>query len=288
MPELIHLAIPGFVFLLIIEAIFSHLQERELFQARDTFASLSMGIGNVLTKLGTKGPIFVIYSFVHQFAIFDIGTAWWAWVILFFAEDLTYYVFHRVSHTCRYFWASHVIHHSSEKFNLSTALRQTWTATLSGTFIFWLWLPLFGFHPLMVMTVQALSLIYQFWIHTETLGKIGLLEFVLNTPTHHKLHHASNLDYLDRNQAGVLIIWDRLFGTFVKENEEKPVYGLTQNIHSFNPIKIAFHEWRDIWRDVKKPNPLPVRLSYILKPPGWSHDGSRKTTKEMRVEEGIL
>ena len=288
MPDIIQIAIPGFLLLLIAEAVVSHLQHRDLHQTKDTFASLSMGIGNVLIKLITKGLLLGAYTFVYQFAIFEIGTAWWAWVLLFFAEDFTYYVFHRASHHCRFFWASHVIHHSSQKYNLSTALRQTWTGSLTG-FVFWLWLPLIGFHPLMVLTMQAISLIYQFWIHTETVGTLGFLEMFMNTPTHHRLHHAANIRYLDRNQAGVLIIWDRLLGTFIKikENDEKPYYGLTQNINTYNPIKIAFHEWRDIWNDIKKPNPLQIRLSYVWRAPGWSHDDSKKTAKQLRAEKGI-
>ncbi len=271
---------------MIAEAIFSSFQDREFYETKDTFASLSMGIGNVLVKLFSKSIIVGAYFFVYQFAIFEIGTAWWAWVLLFFAEDFTYYIFHRASHNCRFFWASHVIHHSSQNFNLSTALRQTWTGTLTG-FVFWLWLPLIGFHPIMILTMQAISLIYQFWIHTETIRTLGPLEWFMNTPCHHRIHHASNLKYLDRNQAGVLIIWDKLLGTFIKEDDEKPVYGLTQNIHTYNPVKIAFHEWQDMWNDIKKQNTWQTRFSYIWKAPGWSHDGSRKTAKELRVENGI-
>ncbi|RMH86248.1 MAG: sterol desaturase family protein [Calditrichaeota bacterium] len=282
MPDLIHMAIPAFILLMIVEAVVGSIQDRELYEPKDTAASLAMGIGNVLIKLGWKGVIFGAYMLMYQHRLFDIPVTWWAWVLLFFLEDLTFYVFHRVSHECRFFWASHVNHHSSQRFNLSTALRQSWTGVLTG-FIFWLWLPLLGFHPLMVMTMQALSLLYQFWIHTETIDKLGPLEWVLNTPSHHRVHHASNLRYLDRNLGGVLIIWDRLFGTF-EEEKEKPVYGLTKNIYTYNPIKIAFHEWQDMWEDVKKPNPWWVRLSYMFRAPGWSPDGSRKTVKQMREE----
>jgi sterol desaturase/sphingolipid hydroxylase (fatty acid hydroxylase superfamily) len=272
MPELIHLAIPGFIILLVAEAIFSARYNRDFYEAKDTAASLSMGVGNVILNLGMKAVVFAVYTFVYQFKLFEIGTAWWAWILLFFLEDFTYYVFHRTSHECRFFWASHVIHHSSQKFNLSTALRQTWTGVFTG-FIFWLWLPLLGFHPAMVMVMQAMSLIYQFWIHTEAVGKLGPLEWVFNTPSHHRIHHAVNPQYIDRNHAGVLIIWDRMFGTFVEETE-KPVYGISKNINTFNPLTIATHEWWDLVADLQKPVSFRDKLRYVFGPPGWRHDSS--------------
>ncbi len=280
MPDIIHYAIPGFIVLMVVEAMVSSAQDAQLYELKDTAASLAMGIGNVIIKLLIKVPIFGAYMFAHQFAIFEIGNGWQAWLALFFLEDFTYYVFHRISHQCRFFWASHVNHHSSQRYNLSTALRQTWTGNLTG-FVFWLWLPLLGFDPLMVMTMQAISLLYQFWIHTETIRKLGPVEWLLNTPSHHRAHHGSDTKYLDRNHAGILIIWDRLFGTFQVE-EETVTYGLTQNISTFNPIKIAMHEWQAIWRDLRQPNPVAVRLAYVFRAPGWSHDGSRKTVKQMQ------
>jgi len=282
MPDIIHYAIPGFIILMIVESTFSAIQDAELYEIKDTAASLAMGVGNVVIKLFLKLPILGAYMFMYQFALFDIGHGWRAWLLLFLLEDFTYYVYHRVSHECRFFWASHVNHHSSQKYNLSTALRQTWTGVFTG-FIFWLWLPLLGFHPIMVMTQQAISLLYQFWIHTESIGKLGPLEWFLNTPSHHRVHHGSDVKYLDRNHGGILIIWDKLFGTFQPE-EEKVTYGLTRNLNTYNPIKIAMHEWQAIWQDVRKPNPLSVRLGYIFRPPGWSHDGSRKTVKQLQKE----
>ncbi len=281
MPNIIHYAIPGFILLMIVESTVSAIQDTQLYEVKDTAASLAMGIGNVFIKLFLKVPIFSVYFWVYEYRVFEIGSGWVIWIALFFLEDLTYYIFHRVSHECRFFWASHVNHHSSQKYNLSTALRQTWTGTMTG-FVFWLWLPLAGFHPFMVATMQAVSLLYQFWIHTETIDKLGFLEWFLNTPSHHRVHHGSDVKYLDRNHAGILIIWDKLFGSFQKE-EESVTYGLTQNINTYNPVKIAMHEWQAIWRDIIIPNPLNVRLGYIFKPPGWSHDGSRKTVKELRT-----
>lgn len=286
MPNIIHYAIPGFILLMIIESTVSAIQDTQLYEVKDTAASLAMGIGNTIIKLFLKLPIFAAYFFVYNYRIFEISSGGPAWVALFFLEDLTYYIFHRVSHECRFFWAAHVNHHSSQRYNLSTALRQTWTGTMTG-FVFWLWLPFVGFHPLMVATMQAISLLYQFWIHTETIDRLGFLEWFMNTPSHHRVHHGSDIKYLDRNHAGISIIWDKFLGTFQVE-EEKVTYGLTKNINTYNPIKIAMHEWQAMWRDVVKPNHLRVRLCYIFKPPGWSHDGSRKTVKELRRNNSNL
>ncbi|TVQ50957.1 MAG: sterol desaturase family protein [Saprospirales bacterium] len=284
MPDLIHFAIPAFIALLLAEIIFSAISKKELYETKDTLSSLSMGIGNVLSGILGKAIVFGAYMLVWQFSLWDLGTAWWVWILLFFAEDLTYYWFHRNSHNIRYFWASHVVHHSSQKYNLSTALRQTWTGNFSGSFIFWLWLPLVGFHPVMVMTMQAISLIYQFWIHTEAVGKLPRwIEFIFNTPSHHRVHHSSDLKYLDKNHAGVLILWDKLFGTF-QEEEEKPNYGLTRNVNTYNPVIIGFHEWRDLARDIAEAPDLKAAWMYAFGPPGWSHDNSRKTTRQLREE----
>ena len=284
MPDLIHFAIPAFIALLLAEIIFSAVSKKELYETKDTLSSLAMGIGNVLSGILGKAIVFGAYMLVWQFSLWDLGTAWWVWILLFFAEDITYYWFHRNSHNIRYFWASHVVHHSSQKYNLSTALRQTWTGNFSGSFVFWLWLPLVGFHPVMVMTMQAISLIYQFWIHTEAVGKLPRwIEFIFYTPSHHRVHHSSDLKYLDKNHAGVLIIWDRLFGTF-QEEEERPVYGLTRNINTYNPVIIGFHEWRDLTRDIANAPDLKSAWMYAFGPPGWSHDNSRKTTRQLREE----
>lgn len=269
-PDLIHLAIPGFILLLVLEAIADAVMRRELYELKDTGASLSMGVGNVIIGLGAKAMVLGIFTFVHKFAIFNIGWSWWAWVLLFFADDFSYYWFHRTSHECRLFWASHVVHHSSQRYNLGTALRQTWTGNIMS-WIFWLWMPFIGFPPVMVLTMQAISLLYQFWIHTELVRRMGPLEWVLNTPSHHRVHHGSNHEYLDRNHAGILIIWDRLFGTFEPERA-RVIYGLTKNINSYNPLRIAFHEWLDIWRDVLRAPTWRLKLRYVFGRPGGKEE----------------
>ncbi|WP_421825611.1 sterol desaturase family protein [Larkinella sp.] len=283
MDDLIHFAIPGFVLLLLTEVVVTAVQQKDYYETRDTLSSLSMGIGNVITGLLGKVIVYGAYALVYEYRFFTVDmTRWWAWVVLFFADDFSYYWFHRISHSSRYFWASHVVHHSSQKYNLGTALRQTWTGNLSGAFVFWILLPLLGFHPVAVLTMQSISLLYQFWIHTEYINRFpSFIEAVFNTPSHHRVHHGSNLKYLDKNHAGVLIIWDRFFGTFQPE-EERPTYGLSKNIETHNPVRIAFHEWIDICRDVAKSGSFRQAMRYVFGPPGWSHDGSRKTTRQLR------
>lgn len=283
MPDLVKYAIPGFVILMMIEIYLSHRMHLDNYETKDASSSLLMGIGSQVVGLFTKGIYFAIFYFLYQFRIFDLGFEVWVWVLAFFVEDFCYYLFHRTSHSSRYFWASHVVHHSSQKYTLATALRQTWTGDLSGSKVFWFAMPIIGFHPFMIFTLMATSLIYQFWIHTELIDKMPRwFEFVFNTPSHHRVHHSSEIEYLDKNHAGVLIIWDRMFGTFVPEMST-PIYGIRENIDTYNPVKIAFHEWGSIWKDISKPVSLSSRFWYVFGPPGWSHDGSRKTTEQLRA-----
>ena len=283
-PAILFYAIPGFVLLLSIEAWFSYRENKHLYETKDTFASLGLGIGNVLVGFVTKAMIFGLFTLLYNLRLLDLDAGkWWFWVLLFFADDFSYYWFHRTAHNVGWFWASHVVHHSSQHYNLAAALRQTWTGNLTGTFLFWAWLPLIGFHPIWVLFMQQISLIYQFWIHTETIQRLPkALEYVLNTPSHHRVHHGSDLKYLDKNHGGILIIWDRLFGTFQPE-EERPTYGLTKNIASFNPVKIALLTWTELFRKAKSSGSFKNGLLYFLKPLGWSHDGSSRTVKELRV-----
>ncbi|CAG4991493.1 hypothetical protein DYBT9275_00765 [Dyadobacter sp. CECT 9275] len=285
MKDVIYYAIPFFVISIIVEILyFRHLKSHEdHFDTRDTVGSLSMGIGNVLTGLISKGVVFGALILFYKYHFFELNrSTCWYWVAIFFADDFSYYWFHRASHMVRYFWASHVVHHSSQFYNLGTALRQTWTGNITGAFIFYLWMPLVGFHPADIFLMQTISLIYQFWIHTEAIGRLPwFLEYIFNTPSHHRVHHGSDVQYLDKNHAGVLIIWDRMFGTFQQEME-RPHYGLTKNLAGHNPIQIAFHEWYDMVKDISRAPDLKAALGYIFGPPGWSHDGSRMTSKQLQ------
>jgi len=274
MPDLIQLAIPAFILLMIIEAVAGTVIEREIYEVKDAAASATMGLGNLAADLLAKVVQFSILTYLHRFRIFHIGFQWWAWMLLFFGDEFSYYWFHRVSHECRLFWASHVVHHSSQRYNLSTALRQTWTGSFMS-FVFWLWLPIVGFAPVMIMAMKAISLLYQFWIHTELVRSLGPLEAIFNTPSHHRVHHGSNPRYIDRNHGGTLIIWDKLFGTFEPENPADPVrFGLTKNIETYNPVRIAFHEWVDMFRDAWRAPGWDNKLRYVFGNPGWRHEES--------------
>ena len=282
-PAILYYAIPGFLILLVLEAWLSYKENKQLFEIKDTWSSLGLGIGNVIIGFATKAIIFGLFSFLYQFRFFELSaTTWWYWIFLFLADDLSYYFFHRTAHNVNWFWASHVVHHSSRKYNLAAALRQTWTGNATGAFLFWAWLPLLGFHPIWILFMQQISLIYQFWIHTETIQKLPKpFELVFNTPSHHRVHHGSDLKYLDKNHGGILIIWDRLFKTFQPE-EERPTYGLTKNIDSFNPVIIALKTWRDLIRSAARSGSLKNAINYFVQPPGWSHDGSTRTVRETR------
>ncbi len=285
MSELIAYAIPVFLALLVAEAALSARHRRRGqagYEVRDTFASLAMGVGNVAVSALAKGGALALFFAAYRLSPFEQGTGPLAWALLVLLEDLCYYAFHRAHHEVRFFWAAHVNHHSSRHFNLSTALRQSWTTPFTGPW-FWLPLALLGFHPLMIVTAQAVSLIYQFWIHTEWIGRLGPLEWVLNTPSHHRVHHGRNVQYLDRNYAGIFIVWDRLFGTFEPEGERVD-YGLTRNLASFHPVRIAFHEWAGLLRDAMRAADWRERLCHLLLPPGWSPDGSTLTARQMQAQ----
>jgi sterol desaturase/sphingolipid hydroxylase (fatty acid hydroxylase superfamily) len=204
-------------------------------------------------------------------------------VLILFADDFSFYWHHRLSHEVRVLWAAHVNHHSSQNYNLATALRQSWVEQLYKYF-FWLWMPLLGFHPLMMLMMMSFSLIYQYWTHTEIIRRFpGWYEFFFNTPSHHRVHHATNVRYLDRNHGGILIIWDRLFDTFAEElDAEKPVYGITKNIHTYNLVKIAFHEYQDLLHDIRTAPTFMDKVKHIFMPPGWSPTGPDQRAKTLR------
>mgnify|MGYP000944401094 FL=1 len=286
-PPIIIYAIPFFVFAMLLEFVVSSNKNMKSYTAKDAFSSIAMGLGNVFISFLSKLFVFAALYYVYEsFRIFTIPITWWSFVILFFLDDFSYYWFHRTSHENRFFWASHVVHHSSRHYNLSTALRQTWTGGFYS-FIFWLWLPLLGFHPGMILFQMSISLLYQFWIHTELIQQMPKwIEFFFNTPSHHRVHHGSNPIYLDRNHAGILIIWDRLFGTFQPElKHEKVKYGLVVNIKTYNPILIAFNEWGALFKDLITRNlSVTNRIKYLYKPPGWKHDGTGKLSSDLKEE----
>jgi sterol desaturase/sphingolipid hydroxylase (fatty acid hydroxylase superfamily) len=282
------LAVPFFVLAVILEIALARFGViKANYEGRDTMASLSMGLGRSVAAILTAGVTFAATVWVYQHRVFDVPfDAWWGWAAIFFLEDLTYYWFHRLSHERRFWWAAHVNHHSSQHYNLSTALRQTWTGGISGTWLLWLPLAFVGFSPAQIAIQQGISLVYQFWIHTEAIGRMpAWFEAVFNTPSHHRVHHARNPRYLDRNYAGILIIWDRLFGTFQPElDEEKCRYGIVKNLGDFNVLRVAFHEWIGIGKDLLAARSPRDVLGYLFGPPGWSPDGSRETSATLRAQ----
>lgn len=273
--DLIAHAIPVFVLCLILEAVSFAVRpddDERGYELRDTGTSLAMGIGNVIINIGWKLAVLAIFSAAYLLAPVHLPAANpLTWIALFVADDFAYYWYHRTHHTIRVFWASHVVHHSSRHYNLSTALRQTWTPFTSVPF--WILLAFAGFAPWMILLQQSVSLLYQFFIHTERVDKLWRpIEFVFNTPSHHRVHHGANPSYLDKNYGGILIVWDRLFGTFEHENEPA-VYGLTKNIDTFNPLRVATHEYVAIWRDLKTARSWRAVLGHLFRGPGWQPAG---------------
>jgi sterol desaturase/sphingolipid hydroxylase (fatty acid hydroxylase superfamily) len=278
MPAVLYYAFPFFVLLLVLEYLSfrqlgdEHDEDLVGFEPRDTRTSLTMGVGSVVINAGWKFAVLAAYIGLYDLTPLRLDPGdWWVWVALFFADDISYYWFHRISHESRAFWASHVVHHSSQHYNLSTALRQTWVPMTY--FPFWLWMPLVGFTPWMVLLAQSWSLIYQFWIHTERIRKLPApLEWVLNTPSHHRVHHGANEEYLDKNYGGILIIWDRLFGSFAPEGT-RVKYGLTTNIDTFRPVRVAFHEYVAMWHDFRRVRGWRNKTGVVFRGPGWHPPG---------------
>lgn len=285
-PEVVQWAVPFFIIAILIELVWILIKGRGgRYETRDALTSLIMGAGNVATGIALGFVGLGFFMLLWALTPLDLGTGWWVVLLCFVLDDLRYYWVHRFGHRIRWVWASHVNHHSSQHYNLTTALRQTWTGTFTMMMVLRAPLILLGFHPAMVLFCGGLNLIYQFWIHTEAIGKMPRwFESVMNTPSHHRVHHGRNPRYLDANYAGVLIIWDKMFGTFVPElDTEKPQYGLVKNLGTFNPIRVAFHEWVGIFRDILRPGlSLRQRVLYAVAPPGWSHDQSRDTSEQIK------
>lgn len=278
-------AVPLYLAAILVEAVWVKRQGLDWYRGADTMASLSMGVLAIIVEILPRLAALYVMVWLHGISPLSdvVQFQWWAWLLLFLLDDFTYYWFHRCNHEVRLFWAGHVNHHSSQYLNFATALRQG-VGERIHKFAFWLWLPLLGFDPAMIITVISISLFYQFWIHTRAVGKLHpWFEFIFNTPSHHRVHHASNVRYLDRNHGGVLIIWDRLFGTFSAERDDEPVvYGLTTNLNSDNPLWVAVHEYVSIWRDLRRADNWRDRWRYLLLAPGWSHDGQDKRANVLR------
>ena len=262
------LSIPLYFVLIGIELIIDRFQKRNLYRLNDAVTNISCGITQQLTGIFLKVIGVGVYMLVYEnIRIFEIPSNWITLSILFVAADFCYYWAHRMSHEINLFWGGHVVHHQSEDYNLSVALRQSTFQTI-WTFMFHLPLALIGFSTMDHIYVMGINLIYQFWIHTETIGKLGWFEYLFNTPSHHRVHHGRNPKYIDRNHAGVFIIWDRLFGTF-KEEEERPTYGITTPINSWNPVWVNVNHYVFMLNTMISINGVWNKIKYLFKKPGW-------------------
>ncbi|WP_413810266.1 sterol desaturase family protein [Streptomyces sp. OE57] len=270
LPNAVMWSIPAFVLLAVVEMVsyrFHPDDDAEGYAAKDAATSVTMGLGSLVFDLLWKIPIVAIYAAIHELTPLRVPVTWWTLPLMLLAQDFFYYWSHRGHHVIRILWACHVVHHSSRKFNFTTALRQPWTTWTVWPF----YVPMIalGVHPAAVAFCSSVNLVYQFWIHTERIGALPRpVEFVFNTPSHHRVHHASQGGYLDRNFGGILIVWDRLFGSFVPETE-RPVYGLTKNIDTYNPLRVATHEYAAIARDIAAARDWRERAGRVFRGPGW-------------------
>jgi alkylglycerol monooxygenase len=267
--QLIVASIPLFFILIAIEIVAARVLERRVYRFADSFADLGCGMIEQLLGVLVKSSLFAAYLALYAGArLFDLPEhSWMVFAVCFLGVDFLYYWFHRLSHEVGAFWAAHSVHHQSEEYNLSVALRQGAFQSFFS-WIFYLPLAVMGFPPATFITCSALNTLYQFWIHTRLIGKLGPLEWVLNTPSHHRVHHGRNPRYIDRNHAGSLIIWDRMFGTFVPETDE-PVYGVVKPLASANPLWANFAGWADLWSVAKRATVLKDRLKPFIAAPGW-------------------
>lgn len=254
-----------------------------LMDAREAVRNFMLGAGYQVTELLFAGIIaFPVYAFAYHHRLIDIELTWVTAVLLWVLTDFTFYWFHRASHRVRWLWCTHVTHHSSERMNFSTAMRQNATNIFNGGWLLYVWLAFAGFNPVWIGICFALSLVYQFFIHTTLVGKLHpAIEYVMNTPNHHRVHHASNEGYIDTNYAGVFIVWDRLFGTFAEEQAGKPIhYGITRPVPTESLWVSWTHEYADLFRDMAKPGALVERLRHLWMPPEWERGEARRGEPE--------
>ena len=288
--DYVALAVPVFFLLIGLELLVSRLSRSQLYRFNDAVTNISCGIGQQTLGIFVKMLLMAAYVWLFNHASLSHAgwwqwpqDAWWSWVVLFVGVDFFYYWFHRYAHEVSFLWGGHVVHHQSEEYNLSVALRQGAFQAMTS-WAFYLPLAMLGFHPVMFIVVNQWVTLYQFWIHTRAIKKLWWpIELIFNTPSHHRVHHGVQPKYIDKNHAGMLIIWDRMFGTFQPElDSERIHYGIVKQLGSFNLLWAVFHEWIGIARDMWAA-PWRHKLSYLLRPPGWTHDGSRDTSDTIRA-----
>lgn len=291
--------VPCFLGLILLELTYSKsTHNKDLYKWKDLTSSLLLGIGSaVLGALIKTVAVILIFNFVYEIfnPIVDgtrthilgyesFGYAWYFWIICMLLDDFTYYWFHRQNHMIRFFWAAHIVHHSSDNFNLGTAIRNGWFTILYKPF-FYVWIIMIGFPPEMLVVCLGIEALWQFQLHSKYIPKMGFIEKFLNTHTMHQVHHARNLEYMDKNHGGILNVFDRIFGTWKELDDNINIeYGVTAPPNSYNIWVILTHEYKNIWADTKRSKDWRHKFMYIFGPPGWSHDGSSKTVKQMQLE----
>jgi sterol desaturase/sphingolipid hydroxylase (fatty acid hydroxylase superfamily) len=286
---LILISTPFYIIIIGLELLLSHLQHRKLYRWKDTAVNVYLMLLNAGIDLSFR-IIYVavfVYLYNHKIVSWEMGISYW--VLLVLAEDFLYYWVHRFDHEIRLFWAVHVTHHSSEQMNFTVGFRSSVFQPLYR-FIYFMPLAWLGFRPLDIVFIYSATQIWGIFVHTELIRKMGWLEYILVTPSHHRVHHASNPKYLDKNMVMFLIVWDQLFGTFQPEMPDSAYqekkYGLTSPLKKRTPGNLVFHEWREIARDLRRRDlSWKEKWNYLLGPPGWSHDGSRLTSRELLQEE---
>lgn len=289
---LIIITTPIYFIIIGLELVLSHVGHFKAYTLKDTFTNLYLMLVNTGIDILFRGIyVGVIFQYFYEHRVTDWHQPISYWLLLLFAEDFLYYWLHRFDHEIRFFWAAHVTHHSSEKFNFTVGFRSSVFQPLYR-FIYFIPLAWFGFKPVDIVFMYSATQIWGIFVHTEFVQKMGWLEHILVTPSHHRVHHASNAKYLDKNMGMFLIIWDKIFGTFQAELSEEEYqqikYGLTSNLENPNAVSIVFHEWNQMLKDIKRKDiGLQDKMNYIFGPPGWSHDGSRLTSDQMRQKEKI-
>jgi sterol desaturase/sphingolipid hydroxylase (fatty acid hydroxylase superfamily) len=292
LPDSLHdpvvFAIPAFVVFMVLEVVSFRLLADDSdtdyvgYDARDSRTSILMGLGSVLINGAARIGALVGYAALYALTPLRMDPhRWYTWVLVLLAVDLLWYLYHRASHRVRLMWAGHQAHHNSVFFNLSTAVRQKWNPWFE--LLFWTPLPLLGAPPWLIFTAFSINLIYQFFVHTERIAMLPApIEFVLNTPSHHRVHHASDRDYLDKNYGGILIVWDRLFGSYAHETH-RPTYGLTKNVDTYNLFRLQYFEYAAIARDVRRAHSWRERLGYVFAPPGWQPATAKTISRQPRA-----
>ncbi len=284
------LSVPLYCILIGAEIFFSNWQHKKIYSVKGVFQNIYLSLTNGLLDLFLRWAFYItVLLWAYNLHFFTIQNVYLYWILLFLLEDFVFYIEHRVDHYCRLFWAVHVTHHSSQEFNLTTGFRSSVFQPVYR-FIYFIPLAVLGFHPLDIVFMYSLTQTYGILVHTQYVKQMpAWFEAVFVSPAHHRVHHASNIRYLDKNMGMCLIVWDRLFGTFQKEMPQDPVrYGLTTNLQKPNdPLTVIFHEWKQLVADVKSKPGILTKLKYIFMPPGWSHDGSTKTAVQLRKENGF-